>query len=845
MICDNCGTPTPDNARFCPQCGASLGAPNTPSGIGPGRKIKTPVSNSVRPLGNSVRPLGNSMRLPGNGVWPSGNGMNLTGNGIKPLGNRPHLWIAIGIVAAAVVVSILVFIPHGKGADESAGTQSLTAKDVESIEHVNQYMEDMQKDREYQSDEGTRLDIVVKSLESLAGDGLVIKKSIYTDEESGIVTFLYSSNVAGCVMTRDFDSERESLAASGNSYGNQTRDEAPLSNDNSAKNPAQNTSKPTGTAKILCGAPDINIDTLELWEKQSNDWAMMGLKTDIDSDVTLDDLLDLQGYDFLRINMHGSFIDMQWPVFPGGFQLTSAPVMFVPQFPDTGSLLRFGDDLLNHRVGITITDNYGIGFIVFPDFISEHYNSGDFSDGLVWLASCELMGAGEASHEGWADAFLKNSAAAVIGFQNSVDVRYERPLSVIFVNCLLAGDPARQALDSAKIPCGEDDGHGAYPILRGDANARLRAAPENMPGKEKLLAAYIAYRSILKKNLALIEKYYSKDEWASPNCVSIRNFFGDGMPEMIATMPNPAAMKDFDYYQSLTIWSYEDSPKLIATENCHDMYNAICFLMPLAADRICWLTAGGDGGDGWASLSEYDFGNGYSALSKIWNESTTIYENPKDPVPLYSEHIEVDDAYGYGGYIKSWYTRSSYLMPWEPISKEEFYREIDNLLAQSATIMQIVDSKRIESYSDDNPYRGLEKHFWTATDNYQNISMTYEDAIAWLDNQIVSFGGDMDSEIDVSDIYKRLTASKYVIAPSARGGIFVRDEPVVNGDPRVLDDGNKVGFIPAGRTDYILSSWGISSMDAEGYIWYEVSVTKANNYQFSGWVREDVVVPAP
>jgi len=84
-------------------------------------------------------------------------------------------------------------------------------------------------------------------------------------------------------------------------------------------------------------------------------------------------------------------------------------------------------------------------------------------------------------------------------------------------------------------------------------------------------------------------------------------------------------------------------------------------------------------------------------------------------------------------------------------------------------------------------------------------------------------------------------------------GIFVRSEPIVDGDGKNINDGNKIAWIDSGDTSVELIATGKEYHEGgEGYWWYEVEIpgwyrnTQEQTANFAGrpmvgWVRSDVV----
>lgn len=86
------------------------------------------------------------------------------------------------------------------------------------------------------------------------------------------------------------------------------------------------------------------------------------------------------------------------------------------------------------------------------------------------------------------------------------------------------------------------------------------------------------------------------------------------------------------------------------------------------------------------------------------------------------------------------------------------------------------------------------------------------------------------------------------------GGAYIRSEPTITGVAGVMDDGNKIAYLPKERSDVILLATGNMSTDADGYLWYEVIIPQEyrdseeqskyySGKPLMGWARVDVVIP--
>jgi hypothetical protein len=93
--------------------------------------------------------------------------------------------------------------------------------------------------------------------------------------------------------------------------------------------------------------------------------------------------------------------------------------------------------------------------------------------------------------------------------------------------------------------------------------------------------------------------------------------------------------------------------------------------------------------------------------------------------------------------------------------------------------------------------------------------------------------------------------TEFVIHTEPKKGMFVRSEPIVNGDATKLGDGNKIAYIHYDDTSVRLSATGETEW-GEGYTWIRVEVPQwyretAEQEEYfagrplTGWVRQDVV----
>ena len=161
----------------------------------------------------------------------------------------------------------------------------------------------------------------------------------------------------------------------------------------------------------------------------------------------------------------------------------TAPVLLLTEKSTFWNDLRYGMDLLNHRI-IKVNGAYA----VTAGFFRAAYRSGALKDTIILSETCEFYGKSGHLDTSMADALLSGGAACVVGYVNNVYTVYSRSMLWATVNRLLAGDTVREAVDFGMNLYGADDiiwynnqggrrphAVASFPVLSGDQDARLRA----------------------------------------------------------------------------------------------------------------------------------------------------------------------------------------------------------------------------------------------------------------------------------------------------------------------------------------------------------------------------------
>ena len=311
-------------------------------------------------------------------------------------------------------------------------------------------------------------------LEQLAGEGLVQPGSIRYDEENGMVSFSYDCGVLGGILLTDWEDEPFV--------------DLPLAMPEGLPGPldAENDVMPLGNAIIYYAFDDtVNSTRYPNYLTMQEAWNGWGLATTIDTDVTVADLRHMDDYDLCVLSTHGAYY-----TYTTGWlfkQVRTAPVLLLREESSFWDDLRYGFDLLTHRV-IKVNGDY----CITPDFFAAAYRGGRLEGTMVFSETCEFFGGSNILDLSMSNALLDAGARAVVGFVNNVYAVYSRSMLWGTVNQLIMGKNILQAVDAAAAAYGPDDiywylsqggtkphRYAAFALVHGDDTATLYTIDES------------------------------------------------------------------------------------------------------------------------------------------------------------------------------------------------------------------------------------------------------------------------------------------------------------------------------------------------------------------------------
>lgn len=408
-------------------------------------------------------------------------------------------------VCALALVLTAVLAPAAWAAEgtqpeaEDSEKTTLTAEDASEMHEADAAVTALTDSDAYeQMTRDERLDAALRQLDDLAGQGLVEKDSIRVDEENGMVSYSYPCGVLGGILLIQPDELPETTVQPGqtgldDTNGltriNSSRALMPITADvrramerrtRDLKEQENALPDKVGTAAIYYAFDNtVNSTRFPYYAYMRGFWEGMGLRTAMNTRVTLSDLRRMNRYDLCILSAHGADYTYSYGTFRK--YTRTEPIILLMEEATFYKDIIYSFDLLSHRA-IKVNGRYAIT----ADFFRNAYRSGQLSNTIIYSETCEFLGVSGGVDESMANALLEGGARAVLGYVNNVYTVYSRSMLWDTVNHLLLGQSVGDALTHAKDTYGENDiiwyteqggrrPHAvpAYLVLYGDADARL------------------------------------------------------------------------------------------------------------------------------------------------------------------------------------------------------------------------------------------------------------------------------------------------------------------------------------------------------------------------------------
>lgn len=357
-----------------------------------------------------------------------------------------HIWRRSVCAVCALMLVVTLASPAAFAADDAAASatpETLTRADAAQMAEADTAVDALVNSEAYADmDLDQRQEAAQAQLDALADQGLIQPDSIYYDEENGMYSFTYDCGVLGGILLTNWEDQDENLV------------QLPLDMpEELAVNPLdeQNDTLPLGNAVIYYAFDDtVNSSRYPNYLVMQENWNKWGLNTTLDTDVTVQDLRQMDDYDLCILSTHGAYY-----TYNTGWlfrRKSTSPVLILREESSLWSDLRYGFDLLTHRV-IKVNGFY----CITPDFFSATYRGGLLNGTMVFSEACEFFGGNNVVDLSMSKALLEGGASAVVGFVNNVYTIYSRNILWGTVNQLITGKNILQAVDAAAATYGPDD----------------------------------------------------------------------------------------------------------------------------------------------------------------------------------------------------------------------------------------------------------------------------------------------------------------------------------------------------------------------------------------------------
>ena len=355
---------------------------------------------------------------------------------------------------------------------ENQTADTLTSEDAAQMQLADDAVTALTESDEFaELDRSERLRAALDQVNELADSGLILPRSIFVDEENGMVSFEYTCGVLGGILVDEPEEENAAISSAA----------MPDVNLQEMSNAAKGDH---GTAMIYYAFDNtVNSSRYPYYSYMKGFWTAMGLTTRIDTKVTVSDLRWMDRYDLCILSTHGAYY-----TYTRGWlwkHTRTEPIILLTEETSFAQDLAYGLDLLTHRV-IKINGRY----CVTPSFFKNAYRFGQLKNTIIFSETCEFLGVDNSIDTSMADALIAGGAKGVIGYVNNVYTVYSRSMLWDTVNHLILGQTLEASLQHASDTYGANDliwytsqggkrphAAAAYPLLFGDFGATLDVTP--------------------------------------------------------------------------------------------------------------------------------------------------------------------------------------------------------------------------------------------------------------------------------------------------------------------------------------------------------------------------------
>jgi len=372
----------------------------------------------------------------------------------------------------------------------------LTDEELDDIAQVDYAIEELQYNDAFHSSEyKDRKTVTLEVLNNLASEDLIEGDTIHTDDENQIISFYYTSGIIGLINLNNTTPASPLEAVNG-----------PYALTTAANEYHGSQIVPTGTpdtidVKLLYALYESNESdyqhTIDALEDIATKCRTYGFNVVLDEDVTIEDMKHLASDELVSVNLHGIYCSFQyqtgeryWYFFEESQTVRTSGISLLEKSTRSKDE-QYSLDLKTGRI-----IKSGGSYTILPAFFDEYYGRKDFLNTMFSFESCQFMGANGTMNEDWPTVLTSKSVKSLTGYHNTVYTYYAYSIFETVIDELYDGKTISQALEEAKSQHGEDDAvwgraqgfssvksPAAYPVLRGDEDARLISIIGSLRGK--------------------------------------------------------------------------------------------------------------------------------------------------------------------------------------------------------------------------------------------------------------------------------------------------------------------------------------------------------------------------
>ncbi len=185
---------------------------------------------------------------------------------------------------------------------------------------------------------------------------------------------------------------------------------------------------------------------------QADVYRSAGIDVDLVTDYTVEDFLDLDGYDLIYVMGHGVQYSGSNETYIGLSEVVTTDG--VEKYREMG-LLEKGDE---GDIGtISYENDPNSYYVLSPSFFDSNYEDEKLDDSVMLLTLCSLFGSDDQRDDDFGKSFVNAGASTVVGFLNSVSQSYSKVFLDEILLSLLEGDSVSVAFNEAKNHLGANE----------------------------------------------------------------------------------------------------------------------------------------------------------------------------------------------------------------------------------------------------------------------------------------------------------------------------------------------------------------------------------------------------